>query len=203
MSRPRGAVIPADVVVTAADTAGFSGYVLGSDSAPVTIIEFADFQCPVCGEWDGVQWPDVNAQLVQTGKVRWIYRDWPIDGLHSHTRLASHAAACAADQGKFWPYKERLYAYQGQWSVGSSQYSQFRDYLTALGGDAGQWDACMSSAKYAGRIEASRELGSRLGVGSTPTFVIGNLVLPGNTPSDQMRRLVDSLIAARGAAPAR
>lgn len=189
-------VVPANVVVTTADTAGFHGYVLGSDSAPVTIVEFADFQCPACGAFDVVQWPDVYHNLVQTGKVRWVFKDWPIDHLHSNARLASHAAACADDQGKFWPMKERLYAFQGQWSYGTGQMGQFRDYLKAVGGDPSVWDDCMRSLKYAGRIEGTKQEGNRLGVGSTPTFLIGGNLYLGVQGSDQIVHTVDSMIAA-------
>ena len=195
----RNVSIPANVVVTAGDTAGFQGYVIGSDTAPVTIVEYADFQCPACGDFDTVQWPEVYDKLVATGKVRWIYKDWPIDGAHRYARLAMHAAACADDQGKFWPMKSRLFAYQFQWSFGSGQYGKFRDYAKSVGVDAGQWDACMQSAKHAGRIQATSEEGARLGVNSTPTFLIAGRLILGVQGSDQLRHTVDSLIAARPA----
>ncbi len=196
--------IPVDVVVTVADTAGFQGYVLGSDSAPVTVIEFADFQCPICESFDTVQWPEVYSGLVATGKVRWIYRDFPLDNLHSHTRLASHAAACADDQGKFWQMKQKLYNYQTLWAFGSGQMDKFRDYVKAIGGDVDAWQACMESTKHAGRIQASSEYGNRLGVNATPTFVIDGRRYDRIMASDELRNLVDSLIAAKAkAAPAR
>lgn len=190
-------VIPANVVVTAADTAGFQGYILGSDTAPVTVVEFADFQCPACGEFDTVQWPEVYDKLVATGKVRWVYKDYPIDGAHRYARLAMHAAACADDQGKFWPMKARLFAYQFQWSFGSGQYGKFRDYATSVGVDGKAWDACMQSAKHAGRIQGTSEQGSRLGVNSTPTFLIAGHLFLGVQGSDQLIHTVDSLIAAK------
>ncbi len=195
-------VIPANVVVTAADTAGFKGYILGSDTAPVTIVEFSDYQCPYCGEFETVQWPEVYDKLIATGKVRWIFKDWPIDGLHANARLAAHAAACADDQGKFWPMKARLYAYQPRWAFGGGQYGKFREYATSVGVEGKAWDDCMQSAKHAGRIQATSEQGARLGVNSTPTFLIGGRLFLGVQGSDQIRKTVDSLIAARPKAPA-
>ena len=199
---PKSVSIPANVAISASDTAGFRGYVLGSDTAPVTIVEYADFQCPLCGDFDNVQFPDVYEKLIATGKVRWIFKDFPLDNLHSHTRLASHAAACADDQGKFWPMKSRLFAYQGRWSFGGGQYGKFRDYLKEVGGDPAAWDECMQSTRHAGRIQATLEEGTRLGVGGTPTFLIGGRLYGGNQPSDAIRRTVDSMIAALPKAPA-
>jgi protein-disulfide isomerase len=196
---PKTVSIPANVVVTANDTAGFRGYVMGSDSAPVTVVEYSDYQCPYCGDFDNVQWPSVYEQLVATGKLRWVYKDFPLDGLHSHTRLASHAAACADDQGKFWPMKARLFAYQGQWSFGGGQYGKFKDYLKQVGGDEAAWDECMQSTRHAGRIQATYEEGSRLGINSTPTFLIDGRLYRDGMTSDALKRIVDSLIAARPA----
>ncbi|HVX87780.1 MAG TPA: thioredoxin domain-containing protein [Gemmatimonadales bacterium] len=197
---PKNVSIPANVIVSAGDTAGFQGYVIGSDTAPVTIVEYADFQCPACGDFDNVQWPEVYDKLVATGKVRWVFKDWPIDGIHANARLAAHAAACADDQGKFWPMKARLYAYQGRWAFGGGQYGKFRDYVKEIGGDQSAWDECMQATRHAGRIQATSEEGSRLGVRSTPTFLIGGRLYEGVQPSDAIRRTVDSMIAARPSA---
>ena len=197
MTKQPAVSIPANVTVTAADTAGFHGYILGSDTAPVTIVEYADFQCPQCENFDAVQWPSVYEQLIATGKLRWVYRDWPIDGLHSHTRLASHAAACADEQGKFWQMKQKLYNYQASWAFGTWQMGKFREYAKGAGVNVDQWEGCMESAKYAGRIQASSEEGARLGVNSTPSFLIGGRIYAGVQGSDALRQFVDSIIAAR------
>lgn len=192
--------IPANVVVTAADTAGFSGYYLGSDSAPVTITEYGDFQCPLCASWDGVQFPAVRQQLIAAGKLRWRYRDWPIDQLHRWTRVAAHAAACADEQGKYWEMHEALYVWQGQWAFSSDAPSLFHKYAVQAGLDGARYDACMASRKFAGRIQASYDEGAKLGVGGTPTFLIGGQLYEGvnHMSSDEIGRMVDSLIALQG-----
>jgi protein-disulfide isomerase len=194
--------IPVNAVINVSDTAGFHGYVLGSESAPVTMVEYADFQCPACGEFDAVQWPEVYEKLVATGKLRWVYRDFPLDNIHRYARLAAHSAACADDQGKFWQMKARLYAYQAQWAFGSGQLGKFRDYARQVGVDIPAWDACMESAKHAGRIEASSQEGNRIGVPSTPTFLVAGRLVLGVQGSDAIRHTVDSLIAAMPKAPA-
>jgi hypothetical protein len=111
--------IPANVQVLPADTAGFRGYFLGSDSAPIEITEYADYQCPACQDFETVQMPSVEERLIQTGRVRWRYRDFPLDQIHRHTRVAAHSAACADEQGKYWEQHHRIYSWTPDWTTKS------------------------------------------------------------------------------------
>lgn len=185
--------IPVAVAVTAGDTAGFRGYLLGSADAPVEIMEFADYQCPACEKFEMVEFPYVVERLINTGRVRYVYRDFPLDQPHKWARLAAHAAACANDQGKFWEVHGGIYATQAEWSFSSRAGSQFRDIARKQGLDLGSYDECMSSLRYAGRLQASLEEGLRLGVNSTPSFVIGGQLYVGVLPYDRIKALVDSL----------
>lgn len=198
--KPATVSIPVNVAIQASDTAGFQGYVLGSPSAPVEITEFADYQCPFCQTFATIQMPTIIERLIKTGRLRLRYRDFPLSK-HSHSRLAAHAAACADDQGKYWPMHDRLYEGQGDWAEVGNAAPIFRGYAQALGLDVGTYDACMKSAKYAGRIEASAQLAERLGVGLTPTLMVGNRLWTGRFDSDAIIHLVDSL-APRPVAPA-
>ncbi|MBL0179108.1 MAG: DsbA family protein [Gemmatimonadetes bacterium] len=193
-----GAVsIPANVTVSAADTSGFNGYLLGSPTAPIEISEYADFTCPACAAFSTVQFPDVRARLIETGKARFRYRDFPLEGgIHTHSRVAAHSVACANDQGKFWELAERQFLHQNDWALAGNGVSALKDVAKAAGLDTGAWQSCMESAKYAGRIQASLDEGARLGVGSTPSFLIGGRIYTGLN-SDGMVQLVDSLIAAQ------
>jgi protein-disulfide isomerase len=184
--------IPANVVVTASDTSGFHGYELGRPSAPIEITEYADFQCPHCADFDQVQFPDVKARLIDTGKARLRFRDFPIEG--DQSRVAAHAAACANDQGKFWEVKGSLFQRQADWAFHSNPMSTIRDIVRQAGVDVATWEACMKSAKYAGRIQASYNEGVKLGVTGTPTFLIDKHLYVG-LGSDQMVKIVDSLTA--------
>jgi protein-disulfide isomerase len=186
--------IPANVVVTNADTAGFRGYLIGDANAQVEITEYGDFQCPGCANFDQVQWPSVVTSLIKTGKVRFRFRDNPLDGAHKHTRVASHAAACADDQGKFWEVKEQLFGRQNDWAYKGDPMPVFKEIMQASGVDEAKWMDCMKSAKYAGRIQASLEEGMKVGVEYTPSFVIGGRVWT-SLNSDMMVHMVDSLIA--------
>ncbi len=191
MSRPKTLSVPANVTVQASDTAGFRGYIKGSESAPVEITEFADYQCPFCQTFATLQMPTIEERLIRTGRLRWRYRDFPLQQ-HQFARLAAHSAACADEQGKYWQQHDRIYQGQGEWAGGDAA-DHFREYARAVGLDLGRYDDCMKSGKYAGRIQASYEEGTRLGVGSTPTLLVGDRLYRGRIDSDAIARLVDSL----------
>lgn len=192
--------IPANVTVTTADTAGFQGYFLGNAAAPVVITEYADYQCPACQDFDVVQFPEITRQLVETGKVRWRYRDFPLNS-HQFSRLAAHSAACADDQGKYWQQHGAIYQGQSTWAREAEPSGTFRGYAGQVGMDLNAYDECMMSAKYAGRIQASYEEGVRVGVNGTPTFLIGDRLYNGLSNSDALKRLVDSLTPAATVTP--
>lgn len=189
VKKPKGVSIPANVTVLAADTAGFRGYLLGADSAQVEVSEYADYQCPACQSFETIQFPAVREQLIATGKVRWRYRDFPLQ-MHGNSRVAAHAAACGEEQGKYWELHSAIYDRQPEWAESRNAASLLSRLAGSLGLDRGRFDACMSSAKYAGRIQASLEEGNRLGVGSTPTFLIAGRLYPGAFSSDSLRALI-------------
>lgn len=193
--KPKDVSIPANVTVLEADTAGFRGYILGSENAPIEISEYADFQCPACASFAVLQFAVVKRQLIDSGLVRWRYRDFPIDQIHPHARVAAHAAACANDQGKYWEMHDLIYRDQAAWSRLRSAASYFEDLAKQAGLDAGAYNQCMSEAKYAGRIEASVREALQLGVGSTPTFLINGRLYPQVLTSDSLASLVRGLIA--------
>jgi protein-disulfide isomerase len=195
LTRPRSVSVPANVTVQASDTAGFRGYVKGAESAPVEITEYADYQCPFCQTFATLQMPTIDERLIRTGRLRWRYRDFPLQQ-HQYARLAAHSAACGEEQGKYWEQHDRIYQGQGEWAGGDAA-DHFREYAQANGLDLGRYDDCMESGKYAGRIQASLEEGMRLGVASTPTLLVGDRLYQGRIDSDAIARLVDSL-APRG-----
>ena len=193
--RPGTTSIPANVTVQASDTLGFRGYLKGSPDAPVEITEFADYQCPFCQTFATLQMPTIEERLIKAGRVRWRYRDFPLQQ-HAFARLAAHSAACADEQGKYWEQHQRIYE-QSEWAGARDAGPTFRNYARASGLDLGRYDACMKAGKYAGRIQASYNEGVQLGVSSTPTLLVSGRLYRGRFDSDAITKLVDSLAPRR------
>lgn len=194
--KPDAVSIPANVTVQASDTSGFKGYLKGSSTAPVEITEFADYQCPFCQTFATLQMPTIEERLVKTGRVRWRYRDFPLQQ-HPFARLAAHSAACADEQGKYWEQHQRIYEGQPEWSAARNAAPIFRNYAKASGVDMDRYDACMRAGKYAGRIQASYNEGVQVGVSSTPTLLVSGRLYRGRFDSDAIIKLVDSLAPRR------
>lgn len=187
--------IPANPVVTMADTSGFRGYFLGAADAPVEVTEYGDLECIVCAGFAAVQFPDLKVRLIDPGKIRMRYRDYPLDGTHRHPRIAAHALACSNDQGHSWDVMDRMFATQNEWALVNDPMPGLTDIVKGAGANVDLWTECMKSAKYAGRIKASLDEGTALGVHSTPTLLIGGRLYT-NPGSDEVVKVVDSIIAA-------
>jgi protein-disulfide isomerase len=177
---------------------GFNGFVVGSDSAPVEVVEFLDFECPACASFAVIQFPTVRDQLIATGRVRWRVRDLPLSG-HKYSRFSAHAAHCAGEQGRFWEMQEQMFSNHSWAQTGRDPGGLFRQMAQAAGVDLARYDECMESGRHAGRIEASRLEAERLGATGTPTFFVnGNLVRGSSVPnSDEIKRLVDEAASRR------
>lgn len=184
------------------------GYVLGRADAPVEIVEYADFECPACAQFATVTEPDVRTRLVTTGQARYRLYDFQVIQAHRNSPAASLAAACAADQGKFWEMHDRLFAGQNDWNsqVTDDPKPIFAGYAQAIGVDAARWGQCYDSRQHVDRLAAHRAEAVRAEVRATPTFIVGTRKLEGPQPFDAIRALVDSArtgaTAAAGAAGA-
>jgi protein-disulfide isomerase len=178
-------------------------YVMGSDSAPVDIDEYADFECPTCGAFAQLDEADIRERLVKTGKARFRMFDFPIEQ-HLNTLFAHNAAACAADQGKFWEMHDSLFAGQVKWNGQATRNPKpiFVRYVRSLGLDETRWETCYDTHQHQARIKANQTEGVRRGVGQTPSFVVGDRLLVGIQPFDVMKAFVDSATARKAAAKA-
>jgi protein-disulfide isomerase len=179
-----------------------AGYLMGSQTAPVQIIEFADFECPACGSFATLTEPDVRKRLVETGLASFRFMDFPL-AIHANTWDAHFAAACANEQGKFWEMHDQIFATQDQWNstVTNRPKAIFARLAKSLQLDESQWEECYDSQKYKLNIAANMREGERRLVGSTPSFVIGDKLIPGALGYDQLKAYVDSAAAKAAASP--
>jgi len=169
-------------------TSAFAGYVIGSDTAPVEIVEYADFTCVHCAEFAILQGPDVKRRLVDTGLARWRFRGF---ALSQASLLPLHAAACVGEQGRFWEMSDSLMFNQRDWTSSGQPLKDFRDYARAVGADLSEYDTCMEEGRYAARIMVTRDEIANSGIHSTPTFDIGNIRAAGAIPFDSVKALVE------------
>jgi protein-disulfide isomerase len=173
------------------------GHLMGKADAPVQVLEFADFQCPGCGNFATLTEPDIRARLINTGVVGFRFYDFPLEQ-HKNSFTAHLSAACADDQGKFWDMHDRIYAGQDEWgnlnNPASDPMSFFRRYASELGMDVKTWESCVTSQKYTAKIKGNQAEGTRRNVSQTPTIIIGNKQVNGVT-YDQFKKLVDDVLA--------
>jgi len=161
---------PSQSTVSADDDA-----ILGNVEAPVTIIEFGDYQCPFCEGFYTDAELSIRTAYVAKGLVRFVYRDFPLDGIHPYARAAAEAAQCAADQGKYWGYHDYLFEHQAQ--IPSMD---FVGVAETLGLNAEQFKTCITIRKYRDEVERDLQDGIRAGVSGTPTtFINGVMVTQG------------------------
>jgi len=148
----------------------------GNANAPVTVVEFSDFQCPFCSRFYTQTLPALQENYIDTGKIKLVYKDLPLDNLHPNARPAHIAAECADEQGKFWEYHDVLFENQAQWSRLSSTdlSSQLNQYATSMGLESASFDSCLSSPSMADEVNADFLQAASYGATGTPTFFIGN-----------------------------
>ena len=143
----------------------------GNAQAPITIIEFGDFQCPVCGEFERLVKPFIEAEFVNTGRAKFMFYDFPLS-IHPNAFLAARAARCAEDQGKFWEYHDNLFQNQGEWSPVPSPAGMFEDYAELLGLEPGAFGSCLRSDRHADLVTANMALATQLQAPGTPTILV-------------------------------
>lgn len=180
------------------------GHLRGDPNAPITIMEFADFECPGCGQFAALQGPDVKARIIDAGLANFRFYDFPLTSVHQNTLAAHLAASCAEDQGKFWEMHDKLFAGQMDWSTQATTNPRkfFDTYAGEIGLDRAAFNSCFDSQKHLPKIQANAAAGTERGVSSTPTLVIGNKVYAGGLAYDRIKQLVDSLRLALPASAA-
>jgi protein-disulfide isomerase len=161
---------------------------IGPADAPITIIEFSDFQCPYCRKW----YDETYQKLLQTypDKVRFVYRDFPLTSIHPEAQPAAEAAQCANEQGVYWKYYDKLFSNESE--LGTETYKK---YAAELGLDTARFDKCLADRTYQKEVEADLEYASNLGVNSTPTFFINGIAVVGAQPFEVFQYIIDKELA--------
>ena len=192
--KPAQANDPPPATVRLADLAT---HVLGAASAPVTVVEFTDYQCPFCKRFHDRTWPDIRKNYVDTGKVRFVVRDLPLS-FHEHALPAAIAARCAGEQGRYWPARDRLFGAQDALTADA-----LRKAMLGIGVEAAAYDACLRRPGWKEAIQVDVAEAERIGINGTPGFLVarrsgggleGALVL-GAQPYAVFSSRIDALLA--------
>jgi protein-disulfide isomerase len=167
--------------------------VLGDKNAKVTVVEFADFQCPFCEQWfTNVETPLIK-DYVNTGKIKFAFRNYAFLGQES--TWAAEAAYCANDQGKFWDYHDYLYKHQGQENSGAFSKANLEQFAADLGLNTTQFNSCLDSDKYATQVANDVKDGQTAGVTGTPTSFVDGQSVVGAQPYSAFKTLIDQELA--------
>jgi protein-disulfide isomerase len=183
---------------TVGKVTNLKGYVMGRPDAPLTMVEFTDLQCPFCRQFAITSFEEIKKNWIDTGKLRYISRDFPLD-FHAQAMPAARAARCAGEQGKFWELRMQLMKNANLLTA---------DYIAKSAADLKlepkAFAACIATTKYDAEIQAEMQEGAKLGVGGTPTFVLGRTtatavegpMLVGALPYAQFDAKLKELLAA-------
>ncbi|MCI0557047.1 MAG: DsbA family protein [Nitrososphaera sp.] len=174
-------------------------YVKGDADAPVTLIEFADFQCPFCGRFARQTAPVIDEEYIDTGKVNMVFKHFPLRGADSIS--ASIASQCAGEQGKFWDYHDTLYENQGQENSGWASKIRLKGFAADMSLDTASFDSCLDSNRYSQLVQNDLQLARDLKLTGTPTFLIAYndgsepQALVGAQPADAFRKVLNDKLA--------
>jgi len=160
----------------------------GAEKAPITIVEFSDFECPYC-----VKAEEVVKQVMKEyeGKIRLVYRDFPLP-FHANAQKAAEAAHCAGDQGKYWEMHEKLFANQQKLKV-----SDLKDHAKGVGLDPVKFEKCLESGEKAALVEKNKKAGAEVGVQGTPAFFVNGIMLSGAQPVSEFKSIIDKELAKK------
>jgi protein-disulfide isomerase len=182
------------------------GPALGAADAPVVLVEFTDLQCPFCRRHHEQTWPRIRREFVDTGRVRYFARDLPL-GFHEQAEPAALALRCAAEQGRYWEYRDAVFDRQAR-----LEDALYRMLAAELSLDLGRFDECLATRRHAAAIAADAQAAAAAGLTGTPAFVIGRIVngridgevLTGAQPFSTFSARLEAALAAAGTtAPSR
>lgn len=170
----------------------------GDKSAPVTLIEYSDFQCPFCSRFHPTLQQVMNDYK---GKVNWVYRHFPLTSIHPYAQKAAEASECASEQGKFWEMADLFFGKQDQWTATGLDATTLENLAKEAGvKDLKKFSSCVTSGKYTALVQADEAGGEQAGVTGTPGTIIiakdgSKQLIPGALPYDAVKQMIDSALA--------
>jgi protein-disulfide isomerase len=165
--------------------------VKGDANAPVTIIEFSDYECPFCGRHFRDTLPSIISNYVDTGKVKIVFRDFPL-GFHSFAQKAGEAAECAGEQDKYWEMHDKLFENQNALSV-----SALKKYASEIGLNIGDFNTCLDSGEFEDEIEEDMKDGQDVGVSGTPANFVNGIMISGACPFSTFEDAIEAELAGQ------
>lgn len=180
-------VAPSGAVV---DVKEGDSYSIGDKDAPVTIIEFSDFECPFCERFYSQSYKQIKANYVDTGKVRIVFKHFPLP-FHASAQKAAEASECAGEQGKFWEMHDKLFENQNAIAI-----NNLKSYAVDLGLDASKFNTCLDTGKYASKVQKDASDGSAAGVSGTPSFFINGKSVVGAQPYSVFQQAIEAELNA-------
>lgn len=160
--------------------------VKGDKDAPVTIVEFSDYECPFCARFYSQTYQQINDEYIKTGKVKLVFRDFPLN-FHPQAQKAAEAAECAGDQGKYYEMHDMLFAKGVSGGVTS-----FKQYATDIGLDTGDFNDCLDSGKHAEEVKKDMADGQAAGVRGTPAFFVNGKLISGAQPYNVFQQAIEA-----------
>lgn len=162
--------------------------ILGPENAVITIIQFADFECPFCAEWQSEVWPEIVKTFPD--QVRLVFRDFPLYGMHPNAESAAEAANCASEQNEYWEYHDKLF--EAENGLGMSALKQ---YAKDVGIDVEQFTECMESNRFINEVKADYDFATGIGISSVPTFFINGIPIVGAQPFSVFKQIISKELA--------
>ncbi|MBI2102803.1 DsbA family protein [Candidatus Woesearchaeota archaeon] len=163
--------------------------VLGKASAPVTIVEFSDYECPFCVRFHTDTWPQLKQNYIDTGKVKVVYRDFPLS-FHQNAQKAAEAAECAGSQGKYWEMHNLLFTKGVEGGIAT-----FKQYAQSLSLDTAKFNQCLDSGEKASEVQKDMADGAAAGVQGTPSFFVNGVPISGAQPYSVFQQVIDAALA--------
>src|SRR3989338_9036920 len=163
--------------------------VLGDEDAPITIVEFSDYECPFCARFHTQTFGELKSKYIDTGKVKFVYRDFPLS-FHQQAQKAAEAAECAGEQDKYFEMHEKLFTDGVAGGVAG-----FKQYASQIGLNTGKFNDCLDSGKMVAEIRKDTADGAAIGVQGTPAFYINGVEVSGAQPFSVFQQIIDGQLA--------